>query len=205
MSTKKGALRDDPQNRFLHLIIYLSNGKQLALSDIRKFAKVLVYETSKQERLKDLSIIGPDPLESSLTLEKFKDILRRNPTSLKLRRGKIKDVLMKQEIISGIGNIYASEILWDAGVYPFKDVQDLKEEELEKIYKSAQKILKQALKLRGDSMVDYRDAFGEKGGYQKHHKAYKREGKKCPKNDGGVIKRIMQAGRSAFYCDKHQK
>jgi len=111
---------------------------------------------------------------------------------------------MKQEVVSGIGNIYSSEILWEAGVYPFKKTEDLKEADLRKIYNAIRKILKEGLKLRGDSIVDYRDPFGRKGKYQEFHKAYWREGQKCFKKDGGIIKRVKKRGRSAFFCPVHQ-
>ncbi len=198
VATQKGVLKDDLQNRFLHLIFYLSNGKQLSLSDIRKFAKVLICETDKLGELKDIKDIGPDPLEKNFTFKKFKEILKG-------RKGEVKNVLMKQELISGIGNIYSNDILWEAGVYPFKKLQDLNEKELEKIFKAIKKILKQGVKLRGDSIVDYRDAFGKKGGYQNFHKVYQKEGQKCGKKDGGKIKRIMKNGRSTFFCPVHQK
>jgi len=193
-----GPLRDDPQNRFLHLVISLSNGKQLALSDVRKFAKVLICETNKLAELKDVKNIGPDPLEKSFTFKKFREILSG-------KKGGVKDVLMKQEIISGIGNIYSNEILWDAGVYPFRQTNKLTQAELKKIYQAIKKVLKLGVKLRGDSVVDYRDPFGRKGGYQNFHKAYQREGEKCPKGDKGTIKRIKKGGRSTFFCSVHQK
>lgn len=198
LATKPGPLRDDPQNRFIHLVFSLSDGKHLALSDVRKFAKVLVCETDKLDELKDVKDIGPDPLDKSFSFKEFKEILSS-------RKGRIKEALMKQEIISGIGNIYASEILWEAGVHPFRKIETINEKELKNIYGAIRKILRKALQLRGDSVVDYRDLFGEKGGYQMFHKAYQREGEKCPKKDGGVIKRVKKGGRSSFFCSVHQK
>ncbi|MBU2633388.1 DNA-formamidopyrimidine glycosylase [Patescibacteria group bacterium] len=188
----------DPQDRFIHLVFTLSNGKHLALSDIRKFAKVLICETDRLDTLKDIKDIGPDPLDKTFTFKKFKEIFSK-------KKGVIKNGLMKQEIIAGIGNIYANEILWEAGIHPFKKIQKIKKEEFEKIYKAIKKILKQGVRMRGDSVVDYRDAFGKKGRYQNFHKAYQKEGEKCSKNDGGIIKRIKETGRSAFFCPKHQK
>src|SRR3989338_7070387 len=98
-SKKAGLLRDDPKNQFIHLVVSLSNGKQLALSDLRKFAKVLIWPTEKLNEMKDLRELGPDPLAQSFTFEKFKDILSGG-------KGKIKQFLMAQNKIAGIGNIY---------------------------------------------------------------------------------------------------
>lgn len=195
---EKGPIRDDPQNRFLHLVIGLSGNKQLALSDLRKFAKVLLWPTDKLSELEDIKDIGPEPLEKSFTFEKFEKILEN-------KRGKIHHVLMDQNIIAGIGNIYSSEILWEAEIHPLKDISQLKEAELKKIYQAIKKVLTKALKAKGDSTSDYRRPSGEKGGYQKIQNAYQMEGTKCKKRDGGTIQRIKIGSRSAHFCPKHQK
>lgn len=191
---KPGPL-EDPMNRFLHLIFWLDNGKQLALSDLRKFAKV---ELLGQEDLKkELSSLGPEPLERSFTFQKFQDILKN-------KKGKIKQILMDQAIISGIGNIYSDEILFAAKVHPFKDVSKLTRPDLKRIYQAIKKILKKAIELRGESISDFRDLEGERGHFDEMRKVYRREGEKCP-NCGTKIKRIKLAGRSAHFCPKCQK
>jgi formamidopyrimidine-DNA glycosylase len=193
-----GFLSNDPQNKFLHLIFNLSNGKQLALSDLRKFAKVLVWPTEKLEELPDISKLGPDPLSPAFDFKKFKEVFAG-------RKGKIKVVLMNQEIISGIGNIYSDEILWEAGIHPFKGAEKLSESDLKRIFNAMKKILKRAIEEKGDSVIDYRRPSGEKGRYQKIQNAYQMTGKKCRKNDGGIIKRTKIGGRSAHFCPVHQK
>ncbi len=198
LSTKTGPLRDDPQNRFLHLVLSLSDGNSLALSDVRKFAKVILMDSDKIFKLPDIEKLGIEPLDKEFSFKKFNEIITK-------KRGFVRDVLMNQEVIAGIGNIYCSEILWNAGIDPFKETGKLSAGELKKLYASIKKILKQAVKLRGDSIIDYRDAFGKKGKYQSIHKAYGMEGEKCAKKDGGVIKRIKRKGRSAFFCPAHQK
>lgn len=186
---------NDPENRFIHLIFFLSNGRQLALCDMRKFAKVAVLATEKiPEEFKKL---GPDPFDKNFTLKKFTEILPKT--------GRIKTILMNQEIISGIGNIYSDEILWLAGVHPLKPANRLKEVELKKIYNAIKPILKKSIKARGSSYIDYRDALGRKGHYQEMHYAYQQTGKKCKKRDNGIIKKIKISGRSAHFCPVHQK
>jgi formamidopyrimidine-DNA glycosylase len=197
VSAGKGAIKDDPRNGYLHLVFSLSNGKQLALSDVRKFAKVLLFDTEKIGNVGDVKNIGIDPTDKKFTYKKFREIFSG-------KKGKIKEILMEQELVSGIGNIYASEILWEAGVYPFRELQSLSENEFKKIYKYIKIILSRAIKARGDSLVDYRDIYGEKGGYQKLHRAYMMEGKPCAKKDGGTIKRIKKGARSAYFCPVHQ-
>jgi formamidopyrimidine-DNA glycosylase len=187
---------NDPENRFIHLIFFLSNDKQLALCDMRKFAKVAVLATEKiPEEFKKL---GPDPFDKNFTFKKFQEIITK-------RTGKIKVVLIDQTLIAGIGNIYSDEILWLAGVHPLKPANKLKEVELKKIYNAIKPILKKSIKARGSSYIDYRDALGRKGHYQEMHYAYKQTGKKCKKRDGGIIQKIKISGRSAHFCPVHQK
>jgi len=157
----------------------------------------LVLDTDKMDEYKEIKELGPEPLEKSFTFSKFKEIFTK-------KKGKIKQLLMNQNVIAGIGNIYSDEILWYAGVHPLKRAETLKERELKKIYKAMIKILSLAIKARGDSFQDYRTILGEKGEYQYRQKAYQMTGKKCFKNDGGIIKRIKLGGRSAHFCPRHQ-
>lgn len=190
----------DPYNRFIHLAFSLSSGNSLVLSDARKFAKVFVSETDKIYKTHDLEKLGPEPLEKSFTYEVFKERVYKKPN------GKIKTVLMDQTIISGIGNIYSDEVLWMSSVHPLSVVKKIDEKTLKEIYRDIIKVLNESLRVGGDSMSDYRNPLGEKGGYQKIHKVYRREGEKCSKrNCKGIIKRIKIGGRSAHYCDVHQK
>lgn len=190
----------DPFNRFIHLAFSLSNGSTLVLSDMRKFAKVFVFDTDKMYKTPDLEKLGPEPLLKSFTYEIFKKRIHKKP------KGKIKTVLMDQTIISGIGNIYSDEVLWMSSVHPLALVKNIDERKLKLLYKSIIKVLQQSIKVGGDSMSDYRNPYGEKGGYQNIHKVYQRNGEKCQmKNCKGIIRRIKVGGRSAHYCDVHQK
>lgn len=195
-AVQKGPLSDDPMNKFLRLIFWLDNGQQLALSDLRKFAKVELLEKTKLE--KKLKELGPEPLEKDFTFEKFKEALSKKP------KGKIKQVLMDQKVIAGIGNIYSDEILWRAKIHPLKKVNQLSEKELKEIYLAMKEILKKAIELGGESISDFRRPSGEKGGFDKERKVYRREGEKCIRC-GELIKRIKLAGRSAYFCPHCQK
>lgn len=194
ISKKRGPL-DDPYNRFLHLIFFLDNKKMIALSDARKFAKVELQKT--EDLLKDFEKLGPEPLEESFTFEKFKEILKN-------KKGRIKIVLMNPEVIAGIGNIYASEVLWQAKIHPEKNVAKLNEKELKSLYQAIKKVLALAVKLGGESFSDYRKPDGSKGDFDAERKVYNREGEKCERC-GTKIKRIKFGGRSAFYCPDCQK
>jgi len=192
----KGPL-EDPTNRFLHLIFWLNNGEMLALSDLRKFAKVELWKTKELLNSKEFKKLGPEPLDKNFTFEKFKEVLAG-------KKGKIKQVLMNQEIIAGIGNIYSDEILWEAKIHPFRETSKLNESELKKIYLATKKILKKAVKLRGTSISDFRDPEGKEGFYNRIRKVYQREGEKCP-CCSTKIKRLKINGRSAHFCPSCQK
>ena len=198
LGKEAGAIRDDPQNRFIHLVFDLSKGKQLALSDLRKFAKVLLWPTDKLSELKDINNLGPDPTTENFDFNKFQERLVG-------KKGKIKTVLMDQSVFAGIGNIYSDEILWLAGIHPLRQVSSLTQEEVNSIFTSTKKILKKAIEARGTSDSDYRDPSGNKGGYQNMLYVYGLEEEKCQKKDGGIIPRLKIGGRSARFCPVHQK
>jgi formamidopyrimidine-DNA glycosylase len=190
-----GPLAEDPMNRFLHLMFWLDDGRMLALSDLRKFAKVELLD--QEELKKELSSFGPEPLEKDFTFEKFKKCFEN-------KKGKIKQVLMDQTVIAGIGNIYSDEILWMAKIHPFKEVKRLSDQELKKIYEAMREILPKAIEVGGESISDFRRVSGEKGGFDPLRKVYRREGEKCSRC-GTIIKRIKLAGRSAHFCPSCQK
>lgn len=189
----KGPL-EDPINLYIHLMLLLNDGSMIALSDLRKFAKV---ELKRRKEILPLKGVGPDPLNKEMNFSKFREILKK-------KNGKIKKVLMDQSAISGIGNIYADEILWEAKIHPLKEIKDLEDKEIETIFLLSRTILKKAIKLKGDSMSDYRLVDGKKGGYQNFHKAYRREGKPCLFCKE-KIKRIKINNRSAHFCPRCQK
>ena len=110
---------------------------------------------------------------------------------------------MDQNFISGIGNIYASEILFVAKIHPEEEIKNLNDSDLRKIYDATRKILEKAIELKGDSFSDFRTLYGEKGGAQGMNKVYQKEGEPCPRC-GGKIERIKQGGRSSFFCPKCQ-
>lgn len=187
----------DPMNRFIRLIFFLDNGEMLALSDLRRFAKVLCAPEREILNLPEIKKLGPEPLDKNFTFPKFKKLFDG-------KKGRIKQVLMDQNFITGIGNIYADEILWLAKIHPTARIETLNERALKVIYGSMRKILGKALRLRGTSIDDYRDSGGERGGYDLTRYVYQREGEPC-KRCGTEIKRLKLGGRSAHYCPKCQK
>lgn len=198
-SEKNDALRD-PYNRFLHVVFTLSNGKQLVLSDVRRFAKVTLIDTDDLETSFHLKHIGPEPLDQSFTQAKFVERL------FKKSSGKIKIVLLDQTVIAGIGNIYSDEMLWLAGVHPMSIVAKIPKHNMALLYKGMQDVLKKGIDFGGDSTSDYRDINGERGTFQHAHNVYRQTGKPCKKRGcKGTIARLPFGGRSAHFCPVHQK
>lgn len=196
---QEGAL-NDPYNRFVHFIISLSNGKHLAFSDTRKFGKIVLIKNNYIEQSPHLGHLGPDPLDQNFKLKDFKIAL------YKKNSGKVKQVLMDQTIIAGIGNIYSDELLWLSDIHPETKIKCLSENDFKKMYLGARKVLNSGINFGGDSMSDYRNIYGEKGGFQTKHNVYQRAGEKCrKKNCTGIIKKIKVGGRSASYCPVHQE
>jgi formamidopyrimidine-DNA glycosylase len=192
-----GPLRD-PFNRHIHLLFTLSNKKHLAFSDVRKFAKVFIFDTENEKRIQDLKHLGPDPLSEDFTYAVFKSQLLKRAT------WKIKPALMSQDLIAGIGNIYSDEILFAAGVHPLSVVSKIPEKQMLAMFNATKPLLTKGIDFGGDSDSDYRNIYGEPGKFQNKHNAYRKTGKPCPKRDGGTIARLIVATRSAHFCNKHQ-
>jgi len=187
----------DKINTYIHLLFLLDNGQMLALSDLRKFAKAELWESDKLKKSEELKSLGPEPLGESFTFKKFQ-------ACLKNKKERIKQVLMDQTVIAGIGNIYSDEILWEAKIHPLKDVSKLNADELKRIYQAMEKILKRAIEVKGESISDFRRISGEKGGFDPLRKVYQKEGEQCSRC-GTIIKRIKIGGRSAHFCPRCQR
>ena len=172
--------------------------KTIDFSDMRKFAKIVLVDTDKVEELPEIKKLGIDAIDRKFTLKKFEELLEKR------KNKRIGLVLMEQELIAGIGNIYRSEILFEAGIDPNRSVESLKKEEIKKVYAATEKILKKAIKMRGTSDSDYRDTSGAPGNFQKVLKVYGKTGKDCSRC-GTIVKRETMGQRSIFFCPICQK
>ena len=191
------AVVEDPYNRYVHLILMLDDGRMLALSDLRKFAKIILGTRKQIEGLAELASLGPDALDPKLSLQPFARIVQTSgPT--------IKQVLMNPNKIAGIGNIYSDDILWRAKIHPQQAPAKLSKEELKRLYLAMREILAKAVVLRGTSTSDFRDTSGKEGGYTDYRLVYQREGEPCQRCKTS-IKRITVGGRSAHFCSVCQK
>jgi formamidopyrimidine-DNA glycosylase len=191
--------KDSQPTKHTHAIFSLSDGKKLFWEDIRKFGYIKVMPTGELDGFWRKEGYGPEPLGRDFSLEIFKQCLLKSP------RKKIKPRLLDQTCLAGIGNIYADEGLWYAGVLPMRRAGALKETELRKLYNGLRKVLLESIKYRGTSADSYLDAFGRAGEFVPRLKAYGREGERCARRDSGIIKKIRLGGRGTHFCPTHQK
>lgn len=170
--------------------ILFSDGSFLSYKDKRRFGEwFLLKELGEIPLLKE---IGIDPMEETFTLDILRELLEKKNTTLYR-------FLLDQRVISGIGNIYANEILYRAKLSPFRRTKPLKEEELTNLYYSIKEILNKALKHRGSSIDTYLDVWGNPGKYSYQHIVYGKEGQFCPHCPSKIMRRKVD-GRSVYFC-----
>ncbi len=188
---------NDPFNKFIHCVFSLSDGNCLVLSDMRKFG--VVIHTTQENLHKHIPQLGPDPLEKSFDAHTLRERLLLSPNK------PIKAVLLDQEIIAGVGNIYADESLWRAHIHPLSTPKHIPHSALEKLYEALVSTLRKGIDFGGDSMSDYRNIDGERGKFQEHHRAYRKTKLPCElPNCTGTITRITVTSRGTHFCSKHQ-
>jgi formamidopyrimidine-DNA glycosylase len=181
-----------------HLIFTFTDNTQLVFNDVRRFGKI--YLVSNINEIETLSKLGVEPLEDYFTEEVFIEILNKKKNS------KIKSFLMKQEFITGLGNIYANEVLYQSDIHPLRLISSLNQEEVQNLYRQIKLVLSEAVELRGSTIADeaYRDTDGEKGKFAKKLQVYAKKGEPCIKC-GYPIEVVRIEGRSSFICPRCQK
>ncbi len=181
------------------VIFIFQNRQRLIYNDIRKFGFIKLYSLSKFKENSHIKKLGPEPLEKNFNFKYLKKyIFKRNRN--------IKNILMDQNCISGLGNIYVNEILFLSGVKPTRKVVSLNDVEINKIINNTKKILKKSIKSGGSSIKDFSSDNGKKGLFQQHFKVYGRRGKKCSNVDcNNDIIRTVISNRASFYCNRCQK
>ncbi len=182
----------DPQTeiaKHTHAVLKLSSGRELRFVDPRRFGRLSVASSA------GFDASGVEPLE--VDLDRFVELFRGRKTP-------IKSALLNQKLLRGVGNIYADESLFRAGIRPRRRAASITHEQLRKLYLSIQEVLKEAIALGGSSVSDYVNADGEEGFFQLQHRVYSREGEPCLVCKT-PIKRVVIAGRSSHYCPKCQR
>tara|TARA_B100001063_G_scaffold49376_1_gene43363 strand:+ start:3956 stop:4825 length:870 start_codon:yes stop_codon:yes gene_type:complete len=192
-------INEDKDNKHDRVIFNLSQNKKLIYNDVRKFGFIKILHKNQLDQNLHLKNLGPEPLNKKFDFIYFrKYILGRNRM--------IKDILMDQKFVSGLGNIYVNEILFFSGIKPTKQIKNLSAHEIKKIIKYTKKILSRAITLGGSSIKDFSSSNGKKGLFQQYFSVYGKKGQKCSnKNCYNNIIKIVIANRASFYCVKCQK
>ena len=207
---------DNLPNKYTRIILSFNDDSKLYFNDLRTFGWMRIVNSEKflpslgsfggagkdqkSEIEKLIGHLGPEAIdEKTFTLEYFQNILSKSKKPIKL-------VIMDQEKVAGVGNIYANEALFMAGIDPRRKADSLKTSEIKKLYQAIIDVLLEAIKFNGTSDRDeaFRQIDGQKGSYQQHLRVYARAKQECPVC-GGEIKKIKIGGRGTFYCEKCQK
>lgn len=186
------ATADQPVDTHEHLSFQLEGGRRLRFVDPRRFGVVFSLGRHAIEHDRHFVHLGVEPLEDDFTA----DYLKRRATG---RRGPIKNFLMNGQIVVGVGNIYASEALWRAGVHPKRKVHRISGATWQRIVQHVRQTLHDAIVQGGTTLSDFHDGDGNAGYFQISLQVYDRRGEPCLRC-GQALKRIVQAGRSSYYC-----
>lgn len=185
-----------------HVILHTDKG-YIIYNDARRFGLMTYTQSESIFQHHLFSHIGVDPFDEALTAQYLFDIFKN-------RKSSIKTTLLDQSIINGIGNIYASEALYEACISPLRSASELTLSEIKKLISAIRKTLKKAIAAGGSTLRDYRKPDGSMGYFQNEHCVYDKTGQRCPnctcdlRKTGGIL-RITQGGRSTFYCAHLQK
>jgi len=184
-------------NKHSHIIFELENGT-LYYNDTRMFGYLLYYPDMETFEVENhFGLYGLEPLSNEFTAKYFTE-------SLKKKSGKIKAVLMDQKIVTGLGNIYADESLFEANIRPDRNASSLAKAEVEKLHKAIKRIIKRATKVGGSSVATYRLLDNTRGNYAREHKVYGKAGELCPVCKK-PLKKIIIGGRTTIFCLNCQK
>ena len=184
-----------PLDKHAHTVFDLDNGQQLCFHDVRKFGRVYLVSDPTQIT----GGLGPEPLAADFAVDDFRRLLAR-------RKGRLKSLLLNQEFLAGLGNIYADESLFAAGLHPLRKADSLTQEEQARLYQAIRAVLGRAVEGRGTTLDDggFLDARGEAGTYQDQVTVYGRTGKPCLVC-GSAIERTVLGGKSTHYCPRCQQ
>ena len=178
-----------------HIIFKLNNGLMLIYNDVRRFGFLKIYKISEINKISFLKKLGLEPLNDKFNIKYFKKF------SLK-RKKNIKNLIMDQTFICGLGNIYANEALFMSKIKPFRECNNLNDVEIKNLILSIKRVLKLSISKGGSSIRDFISSSGKSGQFQQFFQVYGRKNKSCSRTlCKGIIKKINISNRSSFYCN----
>jgi formamidopyrimidine-DNA glycosylase len=192
-------LRDEsaPMEPYVRLVFRLDGGVEMRLDDARKFGKVYVMREDGSERPLPWARMGPEPLNGEFTRERFREELHG-------RSALIKPLLLNQQIVAGLGNIYVDEALFDARIHPERRANNLSVEETDRLHDAIRRVLADAVHRRGTTFSTYRDIEGRAGQYQDALRVFRKAQSPCPRC-GTPLVRIVVGGRGTHLCPECQR
>lgn len=190
-------LADDPLTKHTHVIFMFTDGTELRYLDVRKFGRMVLVEKDQSQFYKGILALGPEPTPAEFKLARFKK-------ELKQHRKAVKPLLLDQRLVTGLGNIYVDEALWEARIHPEQPADSLKPKEVEKLYHAIIDVLDRAVAAGGTTIRSYLNALGEAGTFQVSLNVYGQTGKPCLRC-GTPIEKIKVAQRGTHFCPTCQK
>ena len=182
-----------------HVVLDMGNGARVTFNDARRFGAMDLLPTATAEAHPLLSVLGPEPLGNDFHEGHL-------AARLKGRATPIKSALLDQHLVAGLGNIYVCEVLFRAGIHPARLARDVTPSEVARLVPLIRQVLEEAIEAGGSSLRDYRQADGELGYFQHNFRVYDREGEACTAAGcAASLQRIVQSGRSSFFCPSCQR
>lgn len=189
-------LREEPLEKHTHVVFHFTDETELRYRDVRQFGTMHLVRPEDVMKKTSIGKLGPEPLTAPFTLTWFRKQLAR-------RKARLKPLLLNQEFIAGLGNIYVDEALFRAQLHPNRSASSLMDTEVRQLYRAIQDTLKEAIAAGGTSVRSYVDGEGEMGMFQLQLNAYGRAGEPCPKCGNAILKLVV-AGRGTHVCEHCQ-
>jgi len=181
-----------------HIYFVLNNGLVLIYNDVRRFGFFKLFENIKLKEIIYLKKLGPEPFSVLFCIKYFQKFIKN-------RKKNIKNLLMDQTFVSGLGNIYVNEALFLSKIHPLRKCNNLKRKSIKNLIYNIRKILKISINQGGSSIIDFKNAYGKSGNFQQFFNIYGQENKNCSRiSCKGKIKKISISNRSSFYCNNCQ-
>lgn len=193
----------DLPNKYSHVIFHFTDKAKLFFNDLRQFGYLKIVDQKEKEKI--VAQFGIEPLQANFTFANFLAIFKAKHPKGAYLKVPVKALLLNQKLIAGLGNIYVDEVCHQAGVLPQRLVNTLQEEEIKKLFKASQKIIKLAIAKRGTTFSDYRDTDGKYGNFSDCLKVYGRGGETCLTCGQENLKKIKLNGRGTTFCMTCQK
>lgn len=180
------------QDAYARILFHLDGDALLVYADTRTLGAVYALQSDELWRIRGLAEMGPEPLTDAFSIAYLQKVLKG-------KQGKIKSFLLNQKFIGGIGNIYADEALFLAGIHPLRKAGSLSDEEVKRLHQSVNQVIREGIAEGGTTFRDYIDGNGKKGHHQEHLFVYHRQGQPC-RNCGACIEKIVVGGRGTHFC-----